>query len=234
MNLIDIGSMPISFAATASIATWSAAREDHVLRVRDHAARPGAVAGERAVHHREHAAVDLLLDHQQVHERLVDDRVRPVPVLVQQPAERVLHRAGRRREDVRLHGRQVDDVLADEPPRDHEPVRVDLVQAEELLREVADRVPDRDPLLALVEVDVAQAVRLDDVELLVLALAEVRVDDDGAVVARVDQVGSYPSCFIARMTPSSCQGVVELPGKKKCQEMLTLSAVSASFAMTSW
>ena len=30
------------------------------------------------------------------------------------------------------------------------------------------------------------------------------------------------------MTPSSCQGVVELPGKKKCQEMLTLSAVSAS------
>ena len=33
---------------------------------------------------------------------------------------------------------------------------------------------------------------------------------------------------------------VELPGrgraagKKKCQEMLTLSAVSASFAMTSW
>jgi hypothetical protein len=32
-------------------------------------------------------------------------------------------------------------------------------------------------------VHVAQAVRLDDVELLVLALAEVRVDDDRAVVA---------------------------------------------------
>ena len=43
-------------------------------------------------------------------------------------------------------------------------------------------------LLALVEVDVAEAVRLDDVDLLVLALAEVRVDDDGAVVARVDEV----------------------------------------------
>ena len=42
----------------------------------------------------------------------------------------------------------------------------------------------------LVDVDVAQAVRLDDVELLVLALAEVRVDDDRAVVAGVDQVGS--------------------------------------------
>ena len=29
-------------------------------------------------------------------------------------------------------------------------------------------------------------------------------------------------------------GVVELPGKKKCQEILTLSAVSASLATTSW
>ncbi len=45
-------------------------------------------------------------------------------------------------------------------------------------------------LVAFVEVDVAQAVRLDDVELLVLALAEVRVDHDRAVVAGVDQVGS--------------------------------------------
>ena len=46
--------------------------------------------------------------------------------------------------------------------------------------------------------------------------------------------GSYPSAFSARITPSSCHGTVELPGKKKCQEMLTLRAVSASFAMTSW
>ena len=30
------------------------------------------------------------------------------------------------------------------------------------------------------------------------------------------------------MTPSSCHGVVEAPGKKKCQEMFTFSAVSAS------
>ena len=74
--------------------------------------------------------MDLLLDHQQIHERFVDDRVGPVPVLVQQPAERVLHRAGRRREDVRLDRRQVDDVLADEPLRDHEALRVDLVEAE--------------------------------------------------------------------------------------------------------
>ena len=56
--------------------------------------------------------------------------------------------------------------------------------------QVADRLPDGDPLLALVQVDVAQPVRLDRAELLVLALAQVRVDDDGAVVARMDQVAA--------------------------------------------
>ena len=113
--------------------------------------------------------------------------MRPVPMLVEQAAERVLHRAGGRREHVRLHRRQVDDVLADEALRDHEALRVDLVQAGELLRQIADRVTDVDPLLGLVDVDVAQAVRFDDVDLLVLALAEMGVDDDRAVVARVDQ-----------------------------------------------
>ena len=90
--------------------------------VRHHAARAGTVAGKRAVHHREDAAVNLLLDHQQIDQRFVDHRMRPVPPLVQQPAERVLHRAGRRREDVRLDRRQVKDVLADEAARDHEAV----------------------------------------------------------------------------------------------------------------
>jgi hypothetical protein len=204
--LICIGSKPISFAATASIATWLhrieahqlrrdgvdrhlvGARQDDVLGVGKHAPRPRAVTRERAVHHREHAAVDLLLDHQQVDQRLVDHRVRPVPVLVEQAAERVLHRARGRREHVRLHRRQVDDVLPDEALRDHEALRVDLVQAGELLGQIADRVADVDPLLALVDVDVAQAMRLDDVELLVLALAEVRVDHHSAVMAGVNQI----------------------------------------------
>jgi len=39
---------------------------------------------------------------------------------------------------------------------------------------------------------------------------------------------------MARITPSSCQGVVDAAGKKKCHEMLTFSAVSASLATTSW
>ena len=67
--------------------------QEHVLDVGDHAARARAVAGEGAVHHREDAAVDLLLDHQQVDQRLVDHRVGPVAALVEQAAEGVLHRA---------------------------------------------------------------------------------------------------------------------------------------------
>ena len=60
-------------------------------------------------------------------------------------------------------------------------------EAGELLREIADRVTDIDPLFGLVDVNVAQPVRLDDVDLLVLALAEVGVDHDGAVVTRMNQ-----------------------------------------------
>ena len=82
----------------------------------------------------------------------------------------------------------MDDVLPDEALRDHEALRIDLVEARELLRQVADRVADVDPLFGLVDVDVPQSVRLDHVHLLVLALAQVRVDDHGAVVAGVDQV----------------------------------------------
>ncbi len=112
----------------------------------------------------------------------------PVAALVEQPAERVLHRARRGGEDVRLDRGQVDDVLPDEPLRDHKPVGVDVIQHEELLRQVAHRVLNRNPLFAFVQVNVTQAVRLDGQELLVLALAQVRVDHDCAVVARVDEV----------------------------------------------
>ena len=75
------------------------------------------------------------------------------------------------------------------------------------MRQIADRVADVDPLLAFVEVDVAQAVRLDHVDLLVLALAEVRVDDHGAVVAGVDQVR------VVAVLLHRADHAVELPGR---------------------
>ena len=112
----------------------------------------------------------------------------PVTALVEQPAEGVLHRAGGGGEDMRLDRRQVDDVLADEALRNVEAVGIDLVEHQELVGQIAHRVADVDPLLAFVEMDVAQPVRLHDVDLLVLGLAQMRVDDHGAVVAGVDQL----------------------------------------------
>ena len=88
-----------------------AGAEDDVLDLREHGARAGAVAGGGAVHHGEEAAVDLLLDRQQVHQRLVDPAMRVVAARVEQAAEGVLHRAGRRGVDVAV----VDDQpVADE------------------------------------------------------------------------------------------------------------------------
>lgn len=68
-------------------------QDDVLLDGPDHA-RPGSISGGRAVHHREDAGVDFLLDRQQVHERFVNPRVGVVPVFAQQTAESVLHRAG--------------------------------------------------------------------------------------------------------------------------------------------
>ncbi len=132
--------------------------------------------------------MNFLLDHQQIDERLVNDRVRPMPLFVQQSAKRIFHRAGRRRENVRLDRRQVNDVLADESPGNVESARENLVEAEKLFRQIANRVADVNPLFAFVEMNVAQVVRLHDIELFILAFAQMRVDDDGTVMARVNQI----------------------------------------------
>jgi hypothetical protein len=81
----------------------------------------------------------------------------------------------------------MDDVLPDEAFRDHEPLRVHVVQAGELLRQVADGILDVDPLLGFVDVDVPQVVGVDDVDLLVFPFTKVGVDDDGAVVTGVEE-----------------------------------------------
>jgi len=80
-------------------------REHHVFDHRPHRARPRAITGGGAVHHREDARVDLLLDREQIDQRLVDPRVRVVALRVEQAAERVLHRAGGRCIDMALNRR---------------------------------------------------------------------------------------------------------------------------------
>ena len=92
-----------------------------ILNIRDHAPRTRTVTGKRAVHDRKDPAMDLLLDHEQVDERLVDACMGPVAVLVQQPAEGIFHGPGRCGKNMGLDCRQVDDVLADEAFRDQNP-----------------------------------------------------------------------------------------------------------------
>src|ERR1700736_5779844 len=88
----------------------------------------------------------------------------------------------------------MNDVLADEPAWNHEALRIDFIQAQKFLREVADGVLDVDPLLGFVDVDVAKAVRLHDGKLLVFAFAEMRVDHHRAVVAGGNQ--SWPRAVL--------------------------------------
>ena len=154
------------------------AGQDDILDVRPHGPRPRPIARDRAVHHGEHAGVNLLLDAQEVDQRFVDDRVRPVPAVVQQPPEGVLHRAGHGGEDVRLERGHMDDVRAEEHLRHFDAVREHLVEDEHLaLRRV------RHPFGALVlEVDALHAVLFEHLVVLVAAFAVVRIDDHGAVL----------------------------------------------------
>ena len=78
--------------------------------------------------------MDLVLDVQQVHQGLMDDRVRPVAPVAEQPAECVFHRPGRRCKYVRLHGWQLDDVRSREDLGDVEAVFVYVVEHQHLRR----------------------------------------------------------------------------------------------------
>ena len=84
-------------------------------------------------------------------------------------------------------GWEVDDVFADKPLGDHEPFWVYLVEAEELIGQVADGVSHIDPLfVTLVEVDIAEPMGLNDVNLFIFAFAQMSVNDDGPVMAGMD------------------------------------------------
>ena len=85
-------------------------------------------------------------------------------------------------------------------------LRVDVVEAEELLGEIANGILDVEPVLALIEMNIPEAMRFDHVELFVLPLAQVRVDHDGAVVARMNQRG------IVAIGLHGTDDAIELPG----------------------
>ena len=154
-------------------------RQHHVLDHRVHRARPGAVAGGGAVHDREQPRVDLLLDREQIDQRLVDPRVGVVPPRVEQSAERVLHCAGGGGVDVALGRRQVDDVLAEEVVGDVNALGEDAVEHAHLrLRLVAH--PRHVAVLEVVED--GDPVLLENRDVVVEVLALERVGDDGLVL----------------------------------------------------
>ncbi len=181
------------------------AGEDVVLNVRHHASRTRPVAGKSSVHDGKEAGVDLLLDGEQVHQRFVDDSVGPVAFFKQQTAESVLHGAGHLREDVRLHGGQMDDVGSDEPLRDADAFGIDAVKYQHFrLRLVVN------PLLAFfVQMDIAQAVLFQNLLVFVGHLAASGVDDDGAVVAAVELL------FAVAVFEERCDDAVELPRRSR-------------------
>ena len=160
-------------------------RQHHVLHHRVHRPRTGAVAGGGAVHDREQAGVNLVLDRQQIDQRLVDPRVRVVPPRVEQAAERVLHRAGGRGVDVALGRRQVDDVLAEEVVGDVDALGEDAIEHAHLrLRRVAD--PRH---VAVVEVvEDGNLVLLEDRDVVIQVLTLERVGDD-RLVLHADLIG---------------------------------------------
>ena len=132
MNLMLMGSKPIILADTASTATWSAPARMTFFTCHLMARGPGPSPTNVPSVTAKMPGVYLLLDVQEIDERFVDDRVRPVALSVQESAECVLHRASDGGEDVRLHRRQVDDVLAEEHLRDLEALRVDVVEGDHL------------------------------------------------------------------------------------------------------
>ena len=153
--------------------------EDDVLRRRIHDPRAGAVAGCRAIHHREDARMNLLLNREEIDERLVNVAVRVVAIRVEQAAERILHRARGRGVDMALRRRQVHDVLAVEVVGNLDAVRKDLIEDEHLRLRRVDL-----PLhvfVAKVELD-GDLVVAKDRHVMVQVLALERVRDNGLVL----------------------------------------------------
>ncbi len=147
--------------------------------------------------------MDVLLDLEQVDERLVDDGMGPVPLVVEQPAKRVLHRAGDGREDMGLDGWELNDVFVEEELRHLDAFGEDLVEHQErFLRGVWHPWVFR-----LEQVRVLDLVLVGYVLVLVVALPDERIDHDSAVVC-TDEV-------VIAVLLECPDHALELPGRRR-------------------
>ena len=89
---------------------------------------------------------------------------------VEQATKSIFHSARSGGKDVGFYGGQMDDVLANEAFGDEKSPFVNLVQAQKIFGQVAHRIIDVDPFLTLIQMNIAQVVVLNNVDLLVLRL----------------------------------------------------------------
>jgi hypothetical protein len=156
--------------------------EDQVLDARNHRAWPGAVAGDRSVHHGEHRRVQLALHVQEIDEHFVHVLVRVVTHFAQQASECVLDGARHHGMTVGLHGWEVQNL----PPRidrgNLNALREDLVQLQERTLEAVDLPGD------LRQGSKSEPVPCEHRFPSVIAAAFPRVGHDGLVLDRNDAV----------------------------------------------
>ena len=151
--------------------------------------------------------MDSLLDGEKIDQCFVYDRVRPMPSLIQQTAESVLHCTGSGGKNVSLYRGQVDDVFTQKPLWYVKSIGIDLIQTDEFVGELTDGIPDVHPFLTFVEMDIPEPVGFHNVDLFVLPFTEMGVDDHGAVVAGVEQIRSLS------VLPHRPNNSVKLPGR---------------------
>src|SRR5438128_868860 len=180
-----------------------AAREYDVFDLGMHRARSGPVARRCAVHHREDAAVDLLLNCQEVDQRLVDPTMRVMPTCVQQTTEGIFHSTRCGSVDVALYRRQVDDVLSLEVVGNPDPFGKDLVQNQHF-RPGLESDPGHVVVLEVVEH--RDAVALEDRQIAVQVFAFEGVGDD-RLVLNTHQLGEAVGA-------QSTDGALELPRRR--------------------
>ncbi len=130
-----------------------------------------------------------------------------------------------RGEDVRLDGGQLDHVHPHQRLGDEDPVRIDLIEDEQLVA-LGDVF---EPLeIFFVEVEAGDVVLVGHEAVLVVGSQPGWCRRRRCRCARPPGRCSRPICS-ARMTPSICQGVDEQAGYQVCQEMLILSPVWGPF-----
>ena len=215
---MDIGSKPMIFGRDRVDRDRIGAREHDIADDRIHRARSGAVAADGAVHDGEDVGMQLALHDQEIDEHLVNVLVRVMADLLEKAAEGVLDGARRDRMAVRLHRREMENVLSLEHGRDLDSLGEYLVELQQRLAEPVHLPFDLGERRETETVSSRERGATD------CSTTPLR----GFVTTVLFSMGSiwalrYPWPSRYRATPSSCHGWLEQAGKYFVHERLSLS-----------